>query len=357
MDFVRTGRSDRGRGRSERPARRALVPLDRIEDRIAINNIMVLGENLRSAVIDASANGNILDPVTIQGLITQSSTAMNLLLLGLNSRNGLPTPRSMMGDLLINLGNNVQFPSNMKEKFDHIISLRNACEHFFTVGTILTISKLNTDWNEHLIPSVVSPPPSSIPLPPPAAISVPSPIFKVKGSRTLAIPPTVHSYALTNTNSVTVHNDSIRGYVFKFSGNNFLSLNVPTPIICTKTFWVSTSTPASGNGNVFSSVAYPVWFEGGNYLKLRHGCSLISTQPQTSTWMFYAVTITSTSISLYTNGTANGTAVVTGWSGDTNAIVFGAYQNGNNYTGYLDDMRLYPVVLSPVQIQAIYNGA
>lgn len=191
--------------------------------------------------------------------------------------------------------------------------------------------------------------------------------FRIKGTNyTVPTKDTTNTYTITNTGSTTMFNDSIRGYVFSFSGSNFLQVTANSPINSTKTFWVSTSTPSSGGGNLFSSVNYPIWFESTNYLKFSPnfnngtGNKYISTISQPITWAFYAITTTSTNTYMYINGntTANiGGTITGGWAGETNvAIQFGAYVLGNFYTGLLDDMRLYPTVLTNSQIQQIYNG-
>lgn len=144
-----------GRGGEEG---RDLVQLSRNSNLFAINEIMELGRDLRSAVNDAAHNGNQMPADAIKELIDRSSLAMNTLLIALTSINNVGTPQNTMGQMLNNLRHNgINFPLNVKATFDHIISLRNACEHFFVVGTVRTINKLSSDWNEHLIPSVIDP--------------------------------------------------------------------------------------------------------------------------------------------------------------------------------------------------------
>ena len=172
-----------------------------------------------------------------------------------------------------------------------------------------------------------------------------------------------HNFALTNSNNVTVVNDPAgsRGYVYQFNGSNYLSLNATTYYYgSTKTFWVYTSTPSAGQGNVFSSTSYTVWFQGTNFLNVQPGSTkLTSNFTQGAAWTFYAITVTSGTINMYINGSSTPTVTTSasGWSAnDTTAIQFGAYTGGNFYTGYLDDMRMYPMVLTASQISAIYTG-
>jgi len=175
-----------------------------------------------------------------------------------------------------------------------------------------------------------------------------------------AVPTTdvTGTYTITNTGSVTAVADptGIRGYVFQFSGANYLSVTATTPINSTRTFWLYSATPGAGGagyGNVFSTLLSPAYFNGTTQLT-----SGIVSSPyvQTTNWIFYAITFTSTTVSMYVNGTLVSTGA-NSWSGDTNPTLFGAYNTGTNYyTGYMDDMRLYPNTLTSAQISAIYNG-
>jgi hypothetical protein len=48
---------------------------------------------------------------------------------------------------------------------------------------------------------------------------------------------------------------------------------------------------------------------------------------------------------------------MTAYTGDTTTIQLGNYTGTSNYyTGYMDDIRQYPYVLTNAQIVAIYNG-
>jgi hypothetical protein len=159
-----------------------------------------------------------------------------------------------------------------------------------------------------------------------------------------------------------MYNDATRGYVFRFSGSNYLQISASTLTNSTKTFWLSSSTPSTGQGNVFSSNNFAVWFQATSTLKFYPGNSgtiYTSTTTQTITWIFYAITTSNTKTYMYINGSSSSNAgcnISAGWSGDTNPIQFGAYAGSNYYTGYMDDMRLYPSVLTSAEILQIYNG-
>ena len=190
-------------------------------------------------------------------------------------------------------------------------------------------------------------------------------LFRVK-TTTATVPSTdaFASITITNNSSVTAVADpaGTRGYVFQLSGSNFLSISINTPTTSTKTLWVYSSTPSTGNGNVFSSNAYPVWFSGSAKL---HWCPGYSGQTtyssavdQGAAWTFYAITCNGSSTYMYINGSSVATGGGTNsFAGDTADIQLGAYVSANNFTGYLDDMRLYNTVLTAQQILAIYNGS
>ena len=103
---------------------------------------------------------------------------------------------------------------------------------------------------------------------------------------------------------------------------------------------------------MFSSTSCTAYFLGTLFLITASGTSTIA---QTTNWTFYAITITSTHATTYVNGNLASTAT-NSWGGDTSAIQFGANVGTNFYTGYIDDMRMYPYVLTTAQITAIYNG-
>jgi Concanavalin A-like lectin/glucanases superfamily len=182
--------------------------------------------------------------------------------------------------------------------------------------------------------------------------------FRVKSS-TSVVPPSVDGIPVTNVNNVTMFNDPIRGFVFRLLGNNCLSINQPTPVNSTKTFWVSAASPASQFNNVFSTTKMPIWFQQTDLLRatvnfgVAGTTNVVSTHPQTSTWKFYAITTSGTTTSVYVNGILVSSANVN-WTGDTSAICIGGYTNLSFLTGFMDDIRLYPSILSPAEIQTIY---
>jgi len=153
-----------------------------------------------------------------------------------------------------------------------------------------------------------------------------------------------------------------RGYVLQFFGQNYLSVFASSPVTSTRTFWLYSATPSAGAGNVFSSTNYPLFFNSTTFLSIRPGftagggATINSTVAQTANWVFYAVTTTATTVTLYINGVQNASNTMTGYTGDTTTIQFGAYTGGSFYTGYIDDIRQYPYVLTNAQIAAIYNG-
>ena len=137
-------------------------------------------------------------------------------------------------------------------------------------------------------------------------------------------------------------NDSIRGSVFNFGGNAFLSLIQPTPVNSTKTFWLNMPNFTSGSNNAFSTAKLPIWFNGGTFLTvavnfgLPGGGDVVSTVAQTSgAWIFYAITTTATQTLLYVNGVLVRTGNLA-WSGDTSAI------NLSSHAAHPPSLLFYP---------------
>ena len=191
------------------------------------------------------------------------------------------------------------------------------------------------------------------------AIILPLFTFRVS-SNTATVPTTTTgtSYTITNTGSVAMINDATRGFVFSLTGGNCLSVAVTTPLNTTKSFWLSSSTPASSGGNAFSTTKCPIWFNGGTFLKagVNHPSptNVFSTIAQTSTWLFYTITTSDTTTTMYVNGTQVATASVA-WTGDTTTMYFGAYQGANFLTGRMDDIRFYSSILTATEINALYT--
>jgi hypothetical protein len=184
-------------------------------------------------------------------------------------------------------------------------------------------------------------------------------VFRVNSS-TLVVPTTVDGITLSNRN-VSMINDTIRGSVFSFTGANYLSINVPTPVNSTKTFWLMMPNFVYADNNAYSSRKMPVWFNGDSVLKVSvnfgvgGGGDVLSTVTQTSgLWLFYAITTTATQTLLYVNGVLVRTGNFT-WGGDTSLINFGAYLGESFLKGRLDDMRLYSRTLTATEINGLYT--
>jgi hypothetical protein len=128
-------------------------------------------------------------------------------------------------------------------------------------------------------------------------------------STTSTVPVSTEGKTLINNGNVVMYQDLDRGYVFQFNGSNYLQINLGTPIVHTKTFWVSFN--ESSSGQVFSSGLYALYYGFTDYLHVAlytiSNGSYISNQTianyvQGRTWAFYAITGNSTGYSLYING-------------------------------------------------------
>ena len=74
-------------------------------------------------------------------------------------------------------------------------------------------------------------------------------------------------------------------YVYSFDGNCFMQLNIPTPIVNTRSFWIYSSEPDSDGGHVFSSTKYPIFFNGTQNLNysLNFKYETVTSSPSTTT--------------------------------------------------------------------------
>ena len=189
--------------------------------------------------------------------------------------------------------------------------------------------------------------------------------FRVKStSSTVPTVDATGNYTITNTASVAMTSDSTRGYVFNLTGANSLSIAGATGLTgtnCTRTMWVKAGVLPS-NGNVFSSGTWPIRFLVsnpnclGSQVNYPSGTRIADPVYEGSGWVFYAFTTTATSQAMYVNGGLTPVATSsTAASVDPTTIYFGANSAGNYFTGQLDDMRQYNYVLTPAQIQQVYN--
>jgi hypothetical protein len=135
-------------------------------------------------------------------------------------------------------------------------------------------------------------------------VAPPSYSFRVKGFD-LTVPTSASSgVPLTNVNGVAMINDPVRGFVSSFSGINYLSLNLNQTLITqTRTFWLSSATPNVGNGCVYCSNKFLLYFLGGTRLKCypnyEGGASAFANVTQGTTWVFYAITLTDKVMNIY----------------------------------------------------------
>lgn len=234
---------------------------------------------------------------------------------------------------------------NSKDRVNNATSA-NDCEFRINWGAILDDAKYRVSYS--ICKQLIIPVIPEIPW-----------TFRVKSS-TLTVPTTVDGITITNTN-VSMINDVKRGPVFNFGGNGYLSINQPTPVNSTKTFWVMMPIVTSANNNVFSTAKMPVWFNGTTFLRatvnfgVGGGGDVTSTVAQTSgVWKFYAITTTATTTELYVDGNLVSTRNFN-WTGDTAVINLGAFLAQSLFTGRLDDMRLYSSTLTASDINTIYT--
>lgn len=219
-------------------------------------------------------------------------------------------------------------------------------------------------------------------------VTVPTALFKtgVSGS---SIVDTAGGRSITlqgmTASSGTDHTGSSK-LMLTSSGSGYASVSGDLPAgSFTKTCWVKfSSTPAlytnimsgSKNGlNYDSGFHHYLWTYTGNKLTATvepdisgydHGVQ--SIEPAIDTWYHLAAVWddSSSTVTLYVNGAAADSAVLTGITnpgylaanGRTEDSLFlGSYYNAaGTFAGQLDDVRLYGSALSAAQVRALYNG-
>jgi hypothetical protein len=200
--------------------------------------------------------------------------------------------------------------------------------------------------------------------------------FRITGTGSTVPSTDVNGLALTNVSGVTMINDATRGYVFNFNGTNSLTINPGGfTFVGTKTFWlkIPTGTAAALAGHLFSTALNQTYIDSpasnpsNNFYVTENlqssGESLIVNTSSNSqgkgVWIFYAITYSTTSITTYTNGVQTNSLVFTkNPTTETAVINIGSYPNNTyQFTGLLDDVRLYPSALTASQVLSIYNGA
>jgi hypothetical protein len=193
---------------------------------------------------------------------------------------------------------------------------------------------------------------------PPPVVTTPAYTFRIKGNNTTTVPTNdPNGSPIINHNGVTMFNDSTRGFVFKFLGQeNYLRIDKTTPSIFSRTFWVSTPSPQISLGNIFTNRLYPIFFGGDAKLNIK-GDANETTFIQTSAWTHYGIVQNTNTINLYINGNLTQTFNGSYTDDASTSIYFGAYSDGfqGNYTGLLDDLRQYSSALTSDQIMTIYN--
>ncbi|MBD3402605.1 hypothetical protein GF420_06895 [candidate division GN15 bacterium] len=156
----------------------------------------------------------------------------------------------------------------------------------------------------------------------------------------------------------------------ELDGNDYIvgGENFPASHSYTKSAWVY-PTSSSTNNNIISgdggSGSHAFWAPTGNggMLAAGHNGSWFAVEDSVvlplNTWTFAAVTYdySTAEIILYKNGVEIDRATLAGAEVDVldNTLLIGAYGTGNEFTGRIDDARVYNHALSPEQIATLYQ--
>ena len=190
------------------------------------------------------------------------------------------------------------------------------------------------------------------------------------------------NYALTNSGPVTMTTVAVRGNVFSFNGSNYIkTATSPVRSVVTVCWWVY----YTGQNGVtpLDSLWWPIYYTnnklGSTIYWTGNGPSIQETTTQTTnTWVHYAIVIDAVNVYLYVNATLNATVALDNAAGEgnwgrvdgadvynNNPFVIGVYdQVGSisvsgataNFSGLLDDIRMYNKALTQAELQYVFNG-
>jgi Tfp pilus assembly protein PilE len=182
--------------------------------------------------------------------------------------------------------------------------------------------------------------------------------------------------------SLTMGQNGISNTAYNFNGtSNEISIPdsaalSPTSVI-TLTAWAKTDTVPSGvlaavvSKDVSTGIGNPPYdlefspggpllFRVVNPSNLAGNLTCAGVTAAINTWYFLAGTYDGSTVRMYVNGTAcSNTTSLTGGIADTTGLLrIGQQKNGNNrwFDGDIDDVRVYNRVLTPTEIQTVYNG-
>ena len=219
-------------------------------------------------------------------------------------------------------------------------------------------------------------------------------IFSLSGSyQSVPSIDNTNKCTISNNGNVVMFDDPTRGMVFSFSGRNYLTINVETPLNFTISAWTYYSlptpsptpppsllpslltsllpsstptptptptpspTPSIFKANIFSCSTCKLYYENGNiYASIND--EIIAYRVNTiDTWTHFAITYSNSSntLTLYINGENIIETNIESWKADTGHHYIGSYNNTHNWIGYLSDIQEFKVALSDDEIKNLYQ--
>lgn len=190
---------------------------------------------------------------------------------------------------------------------------------------------------------------------------------------------TLTPYVNTGLSGIATYNDPVRGYVLD-TKYGWLGTAVSSPLTFTKAVWIKSSSYFSGQAlSNYNNPQHGLNFSfagQGNVTSTLTFQSLTDDRPgntnPTNEWVHFAVTFDNTSktMKLYRNGEIRKALtyfpVTTAWAatptapgaffiGGQNAFGATLSDENNRFKGYMDDIRVYPKVLSASEVATLYS--
>lgn len=149
---------------------------------------------------------------------------------------------------------------------------------------------------------------------------------------------------------------NVPGSAYAFSGPFSISLWMNENSSAVSEVVVSEQTGGAGTGYFINT--YPTNTEVQIAITSSTFSYTTGPAPYFGTWEMVTMVYDGTSLSIYINGSLSGSAVSAAPYNPSGALVMGETQRGgfHDFSGSLDDVRIYNRALSPAEIMALYNA-
>lgn len=185
-------------------------------------------------------------------------------------------------------------------------------------------------------------------------------LFTIPPSNNASIPGKINGHPLINNGGVSLDNDPTGGssyFMYKFSGNNSLQLNIPTPVKYSILFWVylSNKSTVSANCNLFSSNNYKIVLGTDKIVKiiLTLGNQTMSFKKalDDNKWRQFAVVSDGKNVNMYVGDTLDSSSTINQTQSIDNSVI----KFGEGFQGFMYGMRMYPYALTSDNVKTLFN--